>query len=339
MLKKLLRFCISRCGLLHIPCAFCREMIRGYRVYKRIKRRTGGAKLFLQYYPGTGDVYLSAAYLRYCEERENAAGNSVFVVNGANAAGVAALTGPERIPVVALPGDKAYSLVQLTRFIGTDAVDIKYLHYMSDWPMYTSFLITLAGLHGLGFMELYREIAFDGERFELPAPRWSMGRESYPPASGRERRALLAPAANSIAQGPDSLFWRELARRLKQSGYRVYTNVSGDERPIAGTEPAFIPYKELALFLDERAVFIGYRSGLCDLAASLKCRKIILYPKSGWPVINGLRIASTLEIFSLSKMGLCEDAVELEYSEQNELQILSEILENTANGRGKRINI
>ena len=327
LIGKIIQICTSRCTILHILYTFYREVIMGYHTYRRIKRKTDGAKIFLQYYQGTGDVYLSAAYFKHCEGKTASVENSMFVVNGSNAGEVAALMGIERALVIILSEREAYSLVQLTRFIGQDSVDIKYLHYMSDYPMYTCFLITLAGLHGIGFMDLYQNIVFGGEVFELPTPQWNMGRKLWNPESDRQKKVLLAPAANSIAKGPSILFWRGLVQSLKQMGYRVYTNVSGDEMPIAETEPVFIPYKDLATFLDNSAVFIGYRSGLCDLIAALKCKKIIIYPRNHWPVLNGLNIASTLEIFSLNKMGLCEDAIELEYIEINEPEILSEILD------------
>lgn len=322
LIRKRLTACIYRCSVLHILYTFYSEVIKGYNTYKRLKLGTDGAGIFLQYYPGTGDVYLSSAYLKYRESRQDKFRDSIFAVNGMNAYRVATLMGLEKIPVVKLSEREAFSLVHLTKFIGQDNVDIRYLHYMSDRPMYTNFFITLAGLHDIGFMDLYRDIVYDGEMFELPGPRWNRGSKF-----GDERkRVLFAPVANSVAEGPGREFWQDLAKKIKLLGYETYTNVSGNEEPIEGTEPVFIPYEDLAAFLNEDAVLIGYRSGLCDLAASLKCKKIILYPKSSWPAVNGLDIGSTLDIFSLNKMGLCEDAIEFEYSEKDEAQVLSGIL-------------
>lgn len=326
MIKNIMQKFVCRISILHIFCAFCAEMRAGYGTYRQIKRKMGNVTIYLQYYQGTGDVYLSAAYLKQCENKRNILGRSVFVVNGTNAYRVAALMGIESIPIIAISEKKAYSLVRLTRFIGTEGLDIKYLHYISDYPMYTAFLITLAGLNGIGFMDLYRDTVFEGEQLKLPTPRWVKNETLTASKTSRERKILLAPVANSIAEGPDILFWRELARRLNQTGYKVYTNVTNDEKPIAGTEPVFIPYKELGSFLDDRAVFIGYRSGLCDLIASLNCKKIILYPKTAWPIVNGLDISSTLDIFSLNKMGICNDAVELEYNMEDVGSTLSEII-------------
>ena len=324
MIKNIIQKFVCRISILHILCGFFTEMAAGYGTYRKIKQKMGNVTIYLQYYRGTGDVYLSAAYLKQCEDRRNNLGRSVFVVNGTNAHRGASLMGIESIPIIAVPEKKAYSLVRLTRFVGTEGLDIKYLHYISDYPMYTAFLITLAGLHGIGFMDLYRNTVFKGEQLKLPTPRWGMNETLTASKTSRERKVLLAPAANSIAEGSDILFWRGLARRLNQAGYKVYTNIANDEKPIAGTEPVFIPYKELGSFLDDRAVFIGYRSGLCDLIASLNCKKIILYPRDSWPIVNGMNIGSTLEIFSLNKMGLCEDAIEFEYRNGEETDTLLE---------------
>lgn len=334
LIKKIIQLCIVRCTVLHILYAFYSEVIKGYYTYRNIKRKTSGAKIFLQYYQGTGDVYLSSAYLKYCEQKQKKIKNSVFAVNGANAYRVAALMGLKDVPIVKLSEREAYSLVHLSRFIGQSNVDITYLHYMSDYPMYTCFFITLAGLHGLGFMDLYREIAFEGEVFEMPTPQWNKGER----VASKEKKVLLAPVANSIAEGPSNLFWCELAKELKVLGYEVYTNISAEEQPVEGTKPIFIPYGDLASFLDKDAVLIGYRSGLCDLIASLQCKKIILYPDSCWPVNDGLGIGSTLDIFSLNNMGICEDVIELVYNMKNERDMISEILRGVTSCREERLN-
>lgn len=322
----MIRTLISRCSLLHILYSFYGEVRKGYLTYKKLKQKTEGAKIFLQYYQGTGDVYLSAAYIKHCEQRHNKIENAVFAVNGSNAYKVASLLEIQNVPIVKLTEKEAYSLVHLTRFVGETNVDIEYLHYMSDYPMYTCFLIRLAGLHDTGFMDLYRDFVFGGEVFDLPTPQW----ESCERFVDSDKKVLLAPAANSIAEGPADSFWCRLAGELKRLGYEVYTNAVDGEKPVEGTKSVFIPYKKLASFLDKNTIFIGYRSGLCDLAASLECKKIIIYPNSSWPLHDGLGIGSTLDIFSLNKMGICEDAMEIEYSAADEGDILDGILREIA---------
>lgn len=326
LIEKIIQICIARSSLLHILYSFYGEVLKGYFTYKRLKQKTDGAKIFLQYYQGTGDVYLSSAYMKYCEQGQSKIENAVFAVNGTNAYKVASLLEIRNVPIIKLTKKEAYSLVHLTRFIGQANIDITYLHYMSDYPMYTCFLIKLAGLHGIGFMDLYRDFVFCGEVFDLPIPQW----ESCESVVNHERKVLLAPAANSIAEGPADSFWRRLAVELKLQGYEVYTNVAGGEEPIEGTKSVSIPYRKLASFLDNKTIFIGYRSGLCDLVAPLKCKKIIIYPNSSWPLNDGLGIGSTLDIFSLNKMGICGDAIEVEYCAADESDILFRILREIA---------
>jgi hypothetical protein len=70
-------------------------------------------------------------------------------------------------------------------------------------------------------------------------------------------------------------------------------------------------------------VFIGVRSGLCDIISSAKCTKIILYEKEGL-----FYKSSQYDYFSLAKMGLCDDAIEIEYSDELKDECLEKIFEN-----------
>ena len=55
-------------------------------------------------------------------------------------------------------------------------------------------------------------------------------------------------------------------------------------------------------------IIISIRSGLCDIISGTECRKIILYPEG--KKTDG--ISSYKEFFSLEKMGICSDAIEIE---------------------------
>jgi hypothetical protein len=67
--------------------------------------------------------------------------------------------------------------------------------------------------------------------------------------------------------------------------------------------------------------FVGVRSGLCDIISSSSCRKAVLYEKDGY-----FYKCSPYDYFSLKKMGLCDDAVEIEYREDIKHQALEAIL-------------
>ena len=52
----------------------------------------------------------------------------------------------------------------------------------------------------------------------------------------KERTIILLPHAITF-QNLTLEFWEEVAQRLKEKNYIVYTNVAGDEKPVKGTEP------------------------------------------------------------------------------------------------------
>ena len=79
---------------------------------------------------------------------------------------------------------------------------------------------------------------------------------------------------------------------------------------VKGTKGIFLTYAEMIAALPDAGGFIAVRSGLCDIICHASCKKVILYPE-GW--LFGA--CSTLDYFSLNKIGLCADAVELEYGD------------------------
>lgn len=198
--------------------------------------------------------------------------------------------------------------------------------------MYTNILISLAGFNGIGFMDLYKAAVFSTDQIELPAPGWQIDIEWGKRIFQKNHlilgnTILIAPDATSVAYEPDKDFWKNLALNLQRGGYCVCTNLANaEEKGIENTVGVWIPYTRIATFLEMGGFFIGYRSGLCDLVASLKCKKIVIYPRCCWPDRGGLGLNTTLNIFSLNKMGICDDAVELEYNAKNVDETIGNIM-------------
>ena len=61
-------------------------------------------------------------------------------------------------------------------------------------------------------------------------------------------------------------------------GYKWYTNVVGDEKPLIGTESISPSLLELRSVVERAGTFVGIRSGLCDVIREAKAKKIALYP-------------------------------------------------------------
>ena len=91
------------------------------------------------------------------------------------------------------------------------------------------------------------------------------------------KTAVIAPYAKSVAALPEKI-WKDLIADLKSNGYKVFTNVIGDEKPLAGTGGISPKISEMKSAVEQAGLFIGIRSGMCDVIRTAECRKIALYP-------------------------------------------------------------
>lgn len=109
-------------------------------------------------------------------------------------------------------------------------------------------------------------------------PRYDVDKRCEELGIVKGKTVVLAPVAKSIPQ-ISLLFWEVFACELKKRGFTVFTNVSGKERPIFGTDPLDCTIAEITSILDYAGYFVGLRSGICDVISSSDCRKMILFPK------------------------------------------------------------
>ena len=91
------------------------------------------------------------------------------------------------------------------------------------------------------------------------------------------KTAIISPYAKSVASLPESL-WTDMVSDLISSGYKVYTNTVGDEKPLAGTKAISPSIAQMKSAVEQAGLFIGIRSGMCDVIKTADCRKIALYP-------------------------------------------------------------
>ena len=126
------------------------------------------------------------------------------------------------------------------------------------------------------------------------------------------RTVILSPYSNTLSDLPSD-FWEKLVSKLVNNGYTVVTNCGGKTEPaIKGTIGVFFPLNLAPQFVDAAGMFVGVRSGFCDIVSGCTAKKIILYDKR-----NRFYNCSAYEYFSLNKMGLCQDAIEIEYEHDN----------------------
>ncbi len=96
---------------------------------------------------------------------------------------------------------------------------------------------------------------------------------------------LLMPVSYSTDLISES-FWEKLATAIRERGYDVYTNYNGAEREsvISGTTAFQSTFYEFAQMTEIFALFVGLRSGLCDLISLTGNGKlIVLYDEKTIP--------------------------------------------------------
>lgn len=121
------------------------------------------------------------------------------------------------------------------------------------------------------------------------------------------KTVILSPEANSVTQLPIT-FWNELIEKIKEMDYQVVIN--GKEGKDYNAKQILFPYKESKALLEYAGYFVGIRSGLCDIISTVRCRKIIIYPKKAIKVdYNEHR--SEKEFSGLEVMGLVAEKDEL----------------------------
>ncbi len=100
--------------------------------------------------------------------------------------------------------------------------------------------------------------------------------------SGKEklnkgRSVILSPYAKSVTALSGTV-WEQIIKAYKERGYSIFTNITGDEKPLAGTEPISPKLSEMKSAVEYAGTFIGIRSGLCDVIRTADCKKTALYP-------------------------------------------------------------
>ena len=282
------------------------KKLRGMRWYKKITRgHPHDCTVFIAPYTGMGDIYLAGLFFNEHLKR-NGITDYVFAVVSGACKKVAEMFDIKNI--VVLPHQVSDDIISFGRAASQD-LNIVTLNdgWLGD-P-----LQWLRGYKGLHFEKMFSRFVFgvDGDAVHELPPRKDYSKdvdelfEKYELQKGKT--VVLSPYSNTLFDLPDDAL-EAIVNYCNSHGYTVCTNCAGPEKPVKGTKAVFFPLSMAIDFMDAAGHFIGVRSGLCDVISSSSCKKIILYEK------DGLFYKSTqLEYFSLKTMGLCNDAVEIEY--------------------------
>lgn len=88
---------------------------------------------------------------------------------------------------------------------------------------------------------------------------------------------ILSTQANSLS-GPPAGVTRALIRALRRDGRTVLHNVLDPCQAVPGTVPLVCSYAEFLALRQGGMPFVGWRSGLCDIAAAAPAPMCVLYP-------------------------------------------------------------
>ena len=295
----------------------------GKHIYKKLMDKYGELPIFICPYTGTGDIYLIGTFWKQYVEKKHLE-DYIFLVISKACEKVAQLFEIKNVEVFEKKAESCY-LIQYY-MLCPEKVNLKILN--DSWAqIHTNPLEWFRGYKGLEFTELFRRFVFelpDTAKPEHPVFK-NVDQELEP--LFREYRlepgntVVLSPYSNTLEDLPRE-FWNALARRLKQAGFKVCTNSSGDTEPAAeGTIPVFFPLNIAPQWIEKAGYFIGVRSGFCDVISGAKAKKIILYGSQD-RFFNG----SAYEYFNLKDMGLCEDAIEIQF-ERGDKNLCEKVME------------
>lgn len=282
-----------------------KEIRDGWEIYKRIRSKYGeGTRIFVCPFPALGDVYLAGRYLEtYCT-RENIS-SYVVTVAGRVCLNVLSLFGITSTEL--LSKKESDLLVQSLVFCGLKECNAEIFH--QRFP-YTVGIGALGNYKGICFNDHFKYTMFGMDENDTGKIPEKSGGSIFIDKFFRENglikgmTVILSPYANTSAKLPLD-FWEKTAKEYKDKGYIVCTNSSGEEEPaIKGTKAVFFPLTEAIQIVEVAGIFIGLRSGFCDVISSAKAEKIIIYPDR---VYQG---GSFIGFHSLKNMELCEDAEE-----------------------------
>ena len=242
---------------------------RGILSLERMKKKYRGTFRVYCPFPALGDIVLTMSYLPYFLETRGISKYMVFTVGNA-CAEVAEMFGAKA--VIALTQREMDEQVQAV--IYQRDLDSFIAHH--DRP-YVVNLWKILFVRKISFDELYRSGVFglSGDVKPYAPASFSVYRRLEEIPAGKA--VILSPYAKSVVDLPSD-FWNSVIRYCSGKGYQIYTNVVGEEKELPRTFRLEVRLSELQSVVERAGIFIGLRSGLCDVLRWADCRKIALYP-------------------------------------------------------------
>ena len=242
---------------------------RGFEIVEGLKKKYD--KEFIVFCPfnALGDVYFAMSYLSAFLKRRGVK-DYIICVSGRGCATVAGLFGAENIEV--MEQDEIDAAIQSVIYAQDENCFIAH----QDRP----YVVNLHKI--LRVKKISLEKVYCCGIFGLPLDTEPVKPSCWKKWDGLEdivegKTLILSPYAKSVTALPGEI-WNDIVTDYTKRGYRIFTNVSGGEKPLPGTKDLRAELCEMKSILERAGIFIGIRSGLCDVIRTADCRKIALYP-------------------------------------------------------------
>ena len=246
-----------------------RREVQGEEKIRALKKKYPGCFVILCPFAALGDIYFCMSYLQYFLEKRNRR-QCVIGVIGSACAQVVNLFGENNVEVFSQKDMD--EMIQAALYLGDQGTfiphqDRPYIVNLSK-ALYEK-LIPLEKIYCCGVFGL------------LPSTKPCLPTLLQPYSKLEEikagRSVIFSPYAKSVA-ALNSKVWGQIVEYYLDKGYVCYTNVVGKEKPLPGTYSISPLISEIQSVVERAGLFIGIRSGLCDVIREASCRKIALYP-------------------------------------------------------------
>ena len=229
---------------------------------------------FLCPFAALGDIYYMMAFMPiFLKQRGIEQARVVVAVVGKSSQQVVRLFGLEKVCL--FQQTEIDEMIQAALF--TEDRDVFIPH--QDRP-YTVNLSRALYQKNFSLMDLYRYGIYGLESNCEPCTPLIQRYEVYPYLGEicKDKAVIVSPYAKSVPMLPIKV-WKVIIEYFQQKGYQVFTNVASGEIPLPQTTGISPTLSALKCVVEKAGIFIGLRSGLCDILQDAKCLKIALYPE------------------------------------------------------------
>lgn len=299
------------------------EMRSGEAIYKRIKKED--EFLLIATTASCGDHYFWRLTLDQFLKKHGI--NKYKIVVASNPIkDVLSLFNEEAVIILTM--EEIDNLLRYVMFVGESNIDCFMIYPQYACVRRSGYMAMAMGRH---FEEIFPKYVFClGDDYEPHFPELNKDREQ---ADRIEKKLaeigvkkgegiLLSPYSNST-EGLPKEFWDDVAEKLKEKGYRVFTNVAGSETPVDGTEELRCSFRELPSYLEYLGNTIALKSGYCEIIGHVNCRQVIVHRE----VVKHFDAKTNgFEQMDMRKGNLSPDAIQFIYDDKDYSNTLKEVV-------------